>query len=423
MRPRIVASPLRVAVFVLLFTIGTITGSRAAATEKVLFSFGSFPGDDGQNPEGGLVFDKAGNLYGTTAAGGDKGSFGTVYELSPSDGGWTETVLYSFCTGCANGSSPIGSLAIDAEGNLYGTTYAGGSGCGGGGGCGTVFELSPGAEGWTETVLYTFSGSDGAYPVAGLVFDKAGNLYGTTPYGGTSKNCTFGSTTGCGVVFELIKNPNGDWTETVLYSFKHGKDGDTPSARLTLDGTGQLYGTTAGNASNDPGTVFKLVQTKTGNWAETVLYRFAGAPDGNSPEADVVLDSAGSIYGTTRYGGTGNCSAYGYSGCGTVFKLQLSGTTWSESVLHSFTVGKNGEDPATGLVFNAKGDLYGTTVEDEDNCGTVFQLTPTSGGKWNLESLHQFECSFSARRPHSRQGREYLWHHPRGWCLHLGYCV
>jgi uncharacterized repeat protein (TIGR03803 family) len=186
MQQRIVASSLRVAMLLLLFTTGTTTGSWAAVTEKVLFSFGSFPGDDGQYPEGGLVFDKAGNLYGTTSGGGEA-LYGTVYELSPSDGGWTETVLYSFCTGCANGSSPIGSLVIDAEGDLYGTTYAGGSGCGGGGGCGTLFELSPGAGGWTETVLYTFSGGDGAYPIAGLVFDKAGNLYGTTPYGGPAR--------------------------------------------------------------------------------------------------------------------------------------------------------------------------------------------------------------------------------------------
>jgi uncharacterized repeat protein (TIGR03803 family) len=194
-------------------------------------------------------------------------------------------------------------------------------------------------------------------------------------------------------VFELIKNPNGAWTETVLHSFEGGKDGDSPSARLTLDEAGNVYGTTAGNAPNDPGTVFKLVHAKTGKWNETVLYRFAGAPDGNSPEADVILDRTGSIYGTTRYGGNGTCSAYGYSGCGTVFKLQLSGTTWSESVLHSFSVGKNGEDPAAGLVFNAKGDLYGTTAEGGNGCGTVFKLTPASGGKWNEGSLHRFECS------------------------------
>jgi uncharacterized repeat protein (TIGR03803 family) len=395
MRPTIVVSRLRVAALVLLFTIGTTAGSWAAATENVLFSFGSFPGNDGQYPEGGLVVDGVGNMYGTTSAGGDKGGFGTVYELSPSNGAWTETVLYSFCTACANGSSPIGSLAIDAEGNLYGTTYAGGSGCGGGGGCGTVFELSPGTEGWTETVLHTFSGSDGAYPIAGLVRDTAGNLYGTTPYGGSSKNCAFGSTTGCGVAFELSKNSGGTWAETVLHSFKGGTDGDTPSARLTLDGTGNLYGTTAGNAASDPGTVFKLVRTKAGKWNEAVLYRFAGAPDGNSPEADVVLDGTTSIYGTTRYGGTGNCSAYGYSGCGTVFELQLSGTTWSESVLHSFGAAKGGEDPAAGLVLNAKRDLYGTTAEGGNGCGTVFKLTPAAGGKWNEGLLHSFECSLS----------------------------
>ncbi|MFZ0275836.1 MAG: choice-of-anchor tandem repeat GloVer-containing protein [Candidatus Sulfotelmatobacter sp.] len=393
MRLRLAASSLRVAMLALLSIIGTSTGSWAAAAEKVLYSFGSFPGYDGQNPEGGLVSDKAGNLYGTTFEGGDEGSFGTVYELSPSDGGWTETVLYSFCTGCANGSSPIGSLVIDAEGNLYGTTYAGGSGCGGGGGCGTVFELSPGTGTWTEAVLYTFSGSDGAYPIAGLVFDTAGNLYGTTPYGGTSKNCTFGATTGCGVVFELSKNPNGSWTETVLHNFQgHRTDGDSPFARLTLDDDGNVYGTTAGNSPNDRGTVFELARAEDGGWNETVLHHFAGATDGNSPESDVVLDSDGSIYGTTRYGGAGECSAYGYSGCGTVFKLQLSGTTWTESALYSFPGGTDGEDPAGGLVFGPGGSLYGTTAEGGNGCGTVFQLTPR--GRHFIENLlHPFECS------------------------------
>jgi uncharacterized repeat protein (TIGR03803 family) len=378
----------------LLFTIGATTGSWAAATEKVLYSFGlTFP--DAYNPEGGLVFDAAGNLYGTTIDGGNDGGFGSVYELSPSDGGWTETILFSFCTNCTAGSSPIGGLVIDGEGNLYGTTFHGGNnGCGGG--CGVVYELSPGAGNWTETVIYAFSGgSDGAIPIAGLVLDTAGNLYGTTLYGGTGKCPNTGFAPGCGVAFQLTKNPAGDWTETVLHSFQGEKDGDSPSARLTLDGAGNVYGTTAGNGPNDPGTVFRLVHAKTDKWNETVLYRFTGAADGNSPEADVVLDKEGSVYGTTRYGGSGKCSAYGYSGCGTVFKLQHSKTAWTETVLHSFSGGKNGEDPAAGLVFNAKGDLYGTTAEGGNGCGTVFKLTPASGGKWNDEMLHRFECSIA----------------------------
>jgi uncharacterized repeat protein (TIGR03803 family) len=398
MRSKIIASPLCGAMVAFLFVIGTASGGRAAAetpaTEKVLYSFGYiFP--DADNPEGGLVFDTSGNLYGTTFAGGLSGGYGAVYELSPSGGGWTETILYSFCPNCAGGSSPLGSLAIDAEGNLYGTAFhGGGNGCGGG--CGVVFELSPGAQSWNETVVYAFSGgSDGAIPFAGLVFDTAGNLYGTTLYGGTGKCPTTGFAPGCGVVFELSKSTTGDWTETVLHSFQGGKDGDSPSARVTLDGAGNVFGTTAGSAPDDPGTVFKLAHEKTGKWNETVLYRFAGAADGNSPEADVVLDKEGSVYGTTRYGGTGKCSAYGYKGCGTVFKVQHSEATWTESVLHSFGVGESGEDPAAGLVFNATGDLYGTTAEGGNGCGTVFQLTPTSGGKWSEKVLHRFACSTS----------------------------
>jgi uncharacterized repeat protein (TIGR03803 family) len=395
MRSRIVTSHLCYAALTLSFIICATTGSHAAATEKVLFSFGAFPGDDGTYPEGSLVFDAAGNLYGTTAAGGDK-SYGAVYELSPSDDGWIETVLYSFCAGCAVGTSPVGNLAIDSAGNLYGTTFEGGSSeCyAGGGGCGVVFELSPGSGGWTETVLYTFlGGADGAFPIAGLAFDKAGNLYGTTTYGGVGP-CQFGTVSGCGVVFKLSRNSSGGWNESILHSFQGGSDGDNPSARLTLDAAGNVYGTTAGTAPNDPGTVFKLVQTSSG-WEERVLYRFKGRADGNSPEADVTFDKAGSIYGTTRYGGTGKCSAYGYSGCGTVYKLEHSETGWAETVLHSFTGGNDGEDPATGVIFNAKGDLYGTTVAGPNDCGAVFRLTPASTGKWNLVDLHQFQCSLS----------------------------
>jgi uncharacterized repeat protein (TIGR03803 family) len=372
--------------------VAVVLGTAASAwatKETVLYNFGTiYP--DGDNPEGGLIFDASGNLYGTTIGGGNDGN-GIVYKLTPSEGSWTETILYSFCTErstCSDGSDPVGSLTIDTAGNLYGTTYAGGSS-----NSGIVFELSPTAEGWTETALYNFSGGgDGGYPIAGVVFDKEGNLYGTTLRGGAS-NCTLG----CGVVFELIKSPNGTWAETVLHSFKGGSDGDTPSARVTLGSSGEVYGTTAGNGPTDPGTVFRLVSSKTG-WKETVLYHFKGTTDGNSPEADVVLDQSGSVYGTTRYGGGGKCSAYGYSGCGTVFELTPSKTGWTESVLHSFKGGTgDGEDPAAGIVFSSTGDIYGTTAEGGDTadcgnngCGTVFKLSPTSSGKWTKALLHKF---------------------------------
>jgi uncharacterized repeat protein (TIGR03803 family) len=371
-----------------LAALGTVTNAWAAK-ERVPYNFGTvFP--DGTNPEGGLVFDASGNLYGTTFEGGTDGN-GIAYKLTPSGGGWTETILYNFCTErstCSDGSAPIGSLTIDIAGNLYGTTYAGGSS-----NSGVVFELSSSADGWTETVLYNFSGgSDGGYPIAGVVFDRAGNLYGTTLYGGTG-SCTLG----CGVVFELTKNSHGSWAETVLHSFEGGSDGDTPAARVTLGSTGRVYGTTAGSGPTDPGTVFMLVNSGTG-WKETVLYNFKGKTDGNSPEADVVLGRSGSVFGTTRYGGSGTCSAYGYNGCGTVFVLTQSKTGWTERVLHSFKGGtSDGADPAAGVVFSSTGAIYGTTAEGgatgncgDNGCGTVFSLSLTSGGKLTETLLHEF---------------------------------
>jgi uncharacterized repeat protein (TIGR03803 family) len=366
--------------------------SWGSSTESVIYSFGY---GDANIPDAGLVFDKSGNLYGTTGSGGAYDN-GAVFKLTPSNGAWTETVIYSFCPNrinCTDGSWPITDLVFDATGNLYGTTFYGGSNGCGNSGCGVVFELSPSNGSWTETVLYTFTGgSDGAKPFTGVVFDQQGNLYGTTASGGTGSCNVFWS--GCGTVFQLSSSPTG-WTETVLHSFNGRTDGNTPSGKLIFDTRGNLYGTTAGAAPTDPGTVFQLTKTQSG-WKEKVLYRFAGQDDGNSPEADLVLGKNGSLYGTTRYGGNGTCSVYGYTGCGTVFEVKHSQGTWTERVLHSFRGGSEGAYPAAGLIFNNNGNLYGTTAEGgvtqncgNAGCGTVFKLTPNSA-RWNETFLHKF---------------------------------
>ena len=214
-------------------------------TEKVLHNFGA--AKDGAGPDAAMIFDAAGNLYGTTLQGGAKGD-GTVYELMPkADGSWTEKVLYSFCSqsDCADGSQPFAPLVFDHAGNLYGTTYLGGSADGG---LGTVFELSPEADGkWTEKVLHIFAGApgDGAYPQGGLVFDASGNLYGATPVGGSS-NCDYKM--GCGTVYELSSSKSGGWAETLLYVFEGSADsfGPEPNSTLIFDSAGNLYGTTSG---------------------------------------------------------------------------------------------------------------------------------------------------------------------------------
>jgi uncharacterized repeat protein (TIGR03803 family) len=255
---------------------------------------------DGANPQAGLIFDPGGNLYGTTKAGGNEGCLGpgcgTVFELSPTQSGWIQSVLYDF-SASGDGQLPVGSVILDAAGNLYSTTSQAGNGNGG-----NVFELSRAGGSWVETILYDFDGgsSDGAGLLAGVVFDTAGNIYGTTAGGGEF---------GFGTVFELTPI-SGSWTESILYSFAGGNDGAKPESNLVFDSAGRLYGTTfdgggppkrCGNGGC--GTVFKLTPEAGGQWTEN-LFRFGGVL-GLQPSAPVLLDAAGNVYGTTTAGGRG----------------------------------------------------------------------------------------------------------------------
>ncbi|MFZ0953348.1 MAG: choice-of-anchor tandem repeat GloVer-containing protein, partial [Candidatus Sulfotelmatobacter sp.] len=253
-------------------------------------------------PGGGLIFDAAGNLYGAAAGNGGIGT-ATVFKLTAnSDGTWTESVLFKFF-----GGYPEAGLIFDAAGNLYGTTIQPGL-------QGTVFELSPTSDGgWTESTLFTFGGRDGANPLGGLIFDAAGNLYGTTAGGGSSSTeCTSGGHNGCGVVFKLAPNPDGTWTESVLHTFL-GEPSEYPSAGLTMDAAGNLYGTTNGGGTNY-GSVFKLTPTSSG-WSYTVLHRFLGLP-GEYPYAGVIMDAAGNLYGTTSEGSTNYGLVFEITPCG-----------------------------------------------------------------------------------------------------------
>ena len=358
-------------------------------TEEVLHSFNPADGDGG-SPEASLIFDAAGNLYGTTFGGGANRD-GTVFELLGAGVvGWTEEVLYSFLNNGMDGSNPYAGLIFDKNGNLYGTTYVGGTN-----GDGTAFELTPAVGGgWTEKVLHTFgNGTDGTNPWAGLIFDKNGNLYGTTHGGGTYY-------IGYGTVFELTPAAGGGWTEKVLHSFNPADgDGQTPEAGLIFDAVGNLYGTTVGGGTYGDGTVFELTPAVGGNWAEKVLYSFnPNRGDGVGPAAGLIFDAAGNLYGTTYWGGTYDCPGVP-PGCGTVFELTpTAGGGWTEKVLHSFlNNGTDGTHPAFGtLIFDALGNLYGTTEEGGTHsscyggCGTVFELTPTAGGGWTEKVLHNF---------------------------------
>jgi len=323
---------------------GIVFKVDTAGNETVLHTFGST--GDGADPEAGLIQDAADNLYGTTTYGGAS-NFGTVFKVDPTTR--KETVLYSF-TGGTDGEYPFADLIRDAAGSLYGTTWGGGTSraCYGGG-CGTVFKLDATGK---ETVLYSFTGgADGANPTAGLVQDAAGNLYGTTEIGGSS---------GQGVVFKL----DATGKETVLHSFAGGVDGASPHSALVRDEEGNLYGTTiAGGVFRSSGTLFKVDAAGT----ETVLHSF-NRVDGWNPEAGLVRDQEGNLYGTTLQGG-----AFAESD-GTVFKVDKAGT---ETVLHSFTgaVSTDARAPLAALVLDAAGNLYSTTVAGGDFGGTVFKLT------------------------------------------------
>jgi uncharacterized repeat protein (TIGR03803 family) len=292
-------------------------------------------------------------------------------------------VLYKF-KGGNDGGHPLAGLVFDAAGNLYGTTsQGGGQTCDGNAPCGTVFELTPNPDGsWTENVLYRFAGgSDGWGPEAGLTFDGAGNLYGTTIFGGGSTNCNGG----CGTAFKLTPNLDGSWTESVLYRFcqlTNCADGYEPYAGLTLDAAGNLYGTTPYGGASGIGIVFKL-SPNGGSWTESVLHSFSGFPkDGDEPFSGLIFDAVGNLYGSTGAGGA--------FGNGTVFELTPnSGGSWTESVLHSFG-GADGAGP-TGVTFDTAGNLYGTTAGGgASNVGTVFKLTLKSNGKWKENVLHSF---------------------------------
>ena len=368
------------------YTITPITPPQ----EAVLYSFGA-SATDGTVPSAGVIFSSAGDLFGTTTDGGANKK-GTVFELLPATGGgWTEKILYSFGATGADAASPNAALVFDSKGNLYGTTAQGGTI-----GMGTVFELSPSASGaWTEKVLWNFglTITDGEVPEAGLIFDSKGNLYGTTSQGGANTTWAAGSG-GWGTVFELSPTTSGPWTEKILYAFGYlsRTDGYFPTAGVIFDSAGNLYGTTSDGGSGQDldggGTVFELSPTTTGPWKQTVLYSFGGgSPNGYSPEGGLVRDAAGNLYGTAHSGGNG----FGLDG--TVFEISpQSGGGWSEIVLHSFGAYEtDGINPTSTLLFDAKGNLYGTTYAGGANqAGIVYELTPQSEGGWTEQALDNF---------------------------------
>ncbi|MGA2905998.1 MAG: choice-of-anchor tandem repeat GloVer-containing protein [Candidatus Korobacteraceae bacterium] len=398
------------AALVIAFMLTVVASQPAQAqTYTVLHNFTG--GGDGANPWAGVTLDGAGNLYGTASAGGIGIGYGTVYKLTHQGSSWPLNPLYEF-TGGSDGELPLARVIFGPDGSLYGTTVYGADGPG------TVFKLRPQPTfcrtvlcPWTETMLYRFSALTGYHPDAEVIFDQAGNLYSTTLYSG-SGDCP----EGCGVVFELM--PPGSWNmETVLYSFS-GNDGDNPNgvifdnagnlygttryggsggngtvfelmpglggrtdctlwnfgngnegrllyAGLTFDRSGNLYGATSDGGTGGGGTVFELTPIGNCSWTLQTLYSFTG-PRGCGPEGTLVMDGAGNLYGTTYCDGANSF--------GNVWELSSSGIYTS---LYDFTGGNDGANPVSNVVIDGSGNLYGTaSVGGSDGDGVVWEITP-----------------------------------------------
>jgi len=339
-----------------------------AQTFTTLHSFTG--GSDGANPYAGLTMDQAGNLYGTAGYGGytggscgSSGGCGIVFKLKHEASGWVLYPLYQF-TG-PDGASPQARVIIGPDGNLYGTTTYGGTA-----NQGTVFKLSPPPSAcrsflcpWRETVLYSFQGgSDGEQPqLADLVFDRQGNIYGTTPYGGTGSSCY----QSCGVVYQLTPS-NGGWTESILYRFQGGNDGAYPFAGLIFDAAGNLYGAGEYGGANLYGVVYKLSPSE-GGWTESVIYAFTAFS--GEPYGGLIFDQAGNLYGVTSAINAGEP---------VVYELTPSDGAWTFNPL--YTVSDAYQGSFAKLTMDPAGKLYGTIYEGGPE---VFQLTP-SDGQWTL---------------------------------------
>lgn len=374
---------------IVLFALAFTTSAWAQYKETVLYNF-TF-GNDGGSVQS-LIQAPNGDFYGTALGGpittNCPYTCGVVFKLSKSTGHWVETVLHSF-KGGYDGNFPSG-IVMDANGNIYGNVSEGS-----GVGPGRVFKLSPKTGGgWGYQVIYIFgtANNDGLYPMGSPVLDAEGNLYGVTYEGGpTSSYCP----SGCGTVYELSPASSGFWSENILHDFAGApSDGAAPSASLTWDHAGNLFGVTAGGGSGSAGTVFELTSSA-GTWTESVVHAFANYPtDGAGPKAAVAIDAEGNLYGTTYNGGSfTNSSCYG--SCGAVYEISpVSGGGWTEKLLHSFNYNTEGGLPVAGVTIDAAGHLIGFTFFSPNTLsGMAYKLSGNSAGQWKITILYALGTS------------------------------
>jgi uncharacterized repeat protein (TIGR03803 family) len=368
----------------LIITLALLAGRAQAQTYTLIHSFTG--GADGATPYGvGLTMDAAGNLYGGAAYGGQstqacsyQGSCGDIYKLSRRGSGWVFSTIFKF--NGTDGEQPDAPLVFGPDGLIYSTTFYGGSYSCIDGGCGVVYSLRPPATPckstycpWTETVLHQFGDYDGARPAFGaLAFDRAGNMYGTTTIGGPQPPYD-------GEVFEMTRS-GSQWSLNVLHTFTGQDDGGTPWSGVVFDAAGNAYGTTTGGGSNGAGTIYQMTPSG-GSWTLSTIHAFLDGSEGSGSMCNLLLDSSGNLWGTTRYDGP--------TGAGTAFELSPSGGGWNLNVLYAFP-GFTGSRSMSGLLADRQGNLYGTIVQGgQYGGGQVFKLAP-SGYGWIYTSLHDF---------------------------------
>ena len=363
---------MRFALIILPLVAAMLANQAGASNVRVVYSFG---GGDGEYFDTELVMDKSGNLYGTSVQGGNFQS-GNVFQLKPTRNGWTLTVLYSF-TGGLDGGQPYKGVTLDSRGNLYGTTVTGGTG-GCEGGCGVVYKLTHAHGSWSQSVIYSFTGgSDGSGPGSPVVFDKQGNLFGATPVGGAN---------GLGTIYQLKPKKDGTWKLAVVHTFTGGNDGAGGSAgRLLFDIVGNIYGVATSGGAHGSGTAFELSSVQHGKWKLKTLYAFKGQPDAGFPYGGLIFDSAGNLYGTTYYDGKNDIGA--------IYELSQVGGKWKERVLHSFAGGSDGKQSISTMVSDGAGNLYGTTIEGGSgcDCGTIFKLAAGAKGTGKYSVVYRFK--------------------------------
>ncbi len=331
-----------------------------------------------------MAIDAAGNLYGTSVLGGEFGG-GTVWQLSPVGGGWVHTVLYSF-TGGADGGEPYKGVTLDAAGNLYGTAVTGGSGsCEGG--CGVTYKLTKSGTTWTQSVIHAFTGgADGSGPGARVAVDNRGNVYGMTPTGGAN---------GLGAIYALHAKSNGSWAFRVIHTFTGGSDGSSGSAGKLLLRGGHIYGAATTGGANAAGVVFEMTPTRSWRMGFQDPLFIQGC-SGRGLSLTALCFSMRQVISTARLITAERMVWAQFTNC-----LSAATGEWSETVLYSFQAGSDGNSSISNLVADASGNLYGTTSEGGLGSGTIFKLTPGQGGTWTESIAHSFQGSPDGAFPYA----------------------